>query len=157
MKLEDKENKKKETGGEEAGIEIEKDLLYGDEDDKEEPVKTETPRPSLAILNAPLIVEDVALSDPGQPKHFWSRVFRRDRTALRRDLDSIATQPSVFDNPDTLELYRPPASYENAHRFDPQARWTWREEQVKDTFIRICLNLFCLFVYYYYYYYYYLL
>ncbi|KZT08560.1 MFS general substrate transporter [Laetiporus sulphureus 93-53] len=27
-----------------------------------------------------------------------------------------------------LELYRPPAAYENAHKFDPNARWTWREE-----------------------------
>lgn len=48
----------------------------------------------------------------------------------RRDLDSVATQPSVFDDPITLELYRPPPQYENAHRFDPSARWTWREEMV---------------------------
>ena len=47
-----------------------------------------------------------------------------------RDLDAIATQPSVFDNPVTLELYRPPQSHENAHRFDPNARWTFREESV---------------------------
>lgn len=53
---------------------------------------------------------------------FW----RKDR----RDMDSIATQPSVFDDTTTLEKYRPPPSYENAHRFDPSARWTWREELV---------------------------
>ncbi|CAA7268074.1 unnamed protein product [Cyclocybe aegerita] len=45
------------------------------------------------------------------------------------DLDAIATQPSVFDNHVTLETYRPPAKYENAHRFDALARWTWREEK----------------------------
>jgi len=55
-------------------------------------------------------------------RHFWRRP--------KKELDSIATQPSVFDDPATLEVYRPPAAYENAHRFDPAARWTWREEYV---------------------------
>lgn len=54
---------------------------------------------------------------------FWRRM-------AKHDLDAIATQPSVFDDPVTLELYRPPQSYENAHRFDPNARWTFREERV---------------------------
>ncbi|RDB29373.1 hypothetical protein Hypma_016020 [Hypsizygus marmoreus] len=54
----------------------------------------------------------------------WSHWRRRGR-----DLDAIATQPSVFDDPATLEAYRPPPQYENAHRFDPKARWTYREEQ----------------------------
>ena len=57
-------------------------------------------------------------------EHFWQRVWRP-----KKDLDSIATQRSVFDEPNGLEAYRPPVSYENAHRFDPSARWTWREEQ----------------------------
>ncbi len=46
------------------------------------------------------------------------------------DLDAVATQPSVFDEPSTLEAYRPSPKYESAHRFDPLARWTWREEKV---------------------------
>ncbi|KAF9566927.1 MFS general substrate transporter [Agrocybe pediades] len=51
--------------------------------------------------------------------------FRRPKI----DLDAIATQPSVFDNPVSLQAYTPPKSYENAHRFDVLARWTWREEK----------------------------
>ena len=57
------------------------------------------------------------------PTRFW-------RWMAEHDLDAIATQPSVFDDPVTLEVYRPPQSYENAHRFDPNARWTFREERV---------------------------
>jgi hypothetical protein len=57
-------------------------------------------------------------------RRFW-------RWIEERDLDAVATQPSVFDDPVTLELYRPPQSYENTHRFDPSARWTFREERVR--------------------------
>ncbi|KZT05894.1 MFS general substrate transporter [Laetiporus sulphureus 93-53] len=68
-------------------------------------------------------VQGLPLGAPAEQRprnYFWRR--------SKRDLDSTATQPSVFDDPATLELYRPPAAYENAHRFDPLARWTWREE-----------------------------
>ncbi|KAJ4485678.1 major facilitator superfamily domain-containing protein [Lentinula aciculospora] len=54
----------------------------------------------------------------------WSRLKKS-----HIDPDSIATQPSVFDDPLTCEVYRPPPQYENAHKFDPDARWTWREEK----------------------------
>jgi hypothetical protein len=45
------------------------------------------------------------------------------------DLDAIATKRSVFDDEELSKFYTPPADYENAHRFDPSERWTYREEQ----------------------------
>jgi hypothetical protein len=66
------------------------------------------------------------LGAPLQVKGGFASALKRSRL----DLDAIATQPSVFDNPVTLEIYRPPPQYENTHRFDPVARWTWREEKV---------------------------
>lgn len=66
----------------------------------------------------------VAVQEPGD---LLGRFGKRNKV----DLDSIATQPSVFDDPLMLEIYRPPAAYENSHRFDPKARWTWREEMVR--------------------------
>jgi hypothetical protein len=45
-------------------------------------------------------------------KGFWARWKQPPR-----DLDSIATQPSVFDDPVTLEAYRPPPQVSFIPRF----------------------------------------
>jgi hypothetical protein len=55
------------------------------------------------------------------------RSLFRSRADLH-DPDGIATQPSVYDDPNLAEFYRPSPQYENLHRFDPAERWTWAEE-----------------------------
>lgn len=46
------------------------------------------------------------------------------------DENDIATRRSVYDDPDLAQFYLPKKDYENIHRFDPKARWTYKEERV---------------------------
>lgn len=53
---------------------------------------------------------------------FW----KSEKTRL--DPEAVATQRSVFENPELASYYQPHQDYENIHRFDTKFRWTWGEE-----------------------------
>ncbi|KAJ7028269.1 allantoate permease [Mycena alexandri] len=94
--------------------------------------------PTSSISKVPGPVDDTKsvisetddLVDKEPPPIRWtSWLLRRPNAAESSDPDAIATRRSVYDDPDLAVHYWPKANYENLHRFDPKARWTYKEEQ----------------------------
>ncbi|KZT28043.1 allantoate permease [Neolentinus lepideus HHB14362 ss-1] len=76
-------------------------------------------------------VQDDDLVEPDDSEYqfrFTDWLFRRG-SHKSVDLDAIATKRSVFDDPILAPHYWPKPEYENIHRLDLKARWTYREER----------------------------
>ena len=101
------------------------DVLYNDAED-----------PKVPELGVPL--NSAGSDNEVKFSRLWN--FWREP---KLDLDAIATHLSVFDDKTTLEIYRPPPEYENVHRFDPLARWTWREERVSTSYLGLLMLMHC--------------
>lgn len=78
--------------------------------------------------------DDLVDAEP-EPFRFTNLIFRPGNAS--QDLDATATRRSVYDDPVLAPHYLPKPDYENIHRFDIKARWTYREE-------RVCRALICL-------------
>ncbi|KAL2417294.1 putative transporter [Exophiala dermatitidis] len=70
------------------------------------------------------------LGDLAEPEQQDIGTFSSLFKVSKHDPDAIATVRSVFDDPDLAPYYQPRPDYENIHRFDPDARWTYREERI---------------------------
>ncbi|KAJ3811704.1 allantoate permease [Lentinula lateritia] len=75
------------------------------------------------------LLKTIDLAEEDSPFKLSSWVFSRWSSKPQLNENRIATRRSVYDNPEMAQLYWPKQEYENLHRFDPTARWTYREER----------------------------
>lgn len=79
-----------------------------------------------AVRQKDLVYIEGEQNDPGPVGPAIATFWKRRNHGI--SLDDIATQPSVFDDDRLAPLHQPNSKWENIHRFDPEERWTWREE-----------------------------
>ncbi|KAF8317201.1 hypothetical protein DL93DRAFT_2226556 [Clavulina sp. PMI_390] len=91
--------------------------------------------------NAPALAEgDI------EARWSWLDLFRTKKTV--ENWNAIATRPSVYDDVILRPHYQPIPQYENIHRLDHNARWTYAEERriVQKADLRVMLWVIFMFV-----------
>ncbi|KAG5351612.1 hypothetical protein C0989_005580 [Termitomyces sp. Mn162] len=92
-----------------------------------EDTRSSLDKKDVEVESSSIETDDLVDAEP-KPLKLTHWFFRRKESL---DLDSIATRRSIYDDPNLGKHYWPKADYENIHRFDTKARWTWREERVR--------------------------
>lgn len=85
---------------------------------------TDSSKGGNATKHEPVQINELRIE---QPPPALASLWRRRK---KPDPNAIATEPSVFDDPEQAKYFQPLPTYENLHRFDPSERWTWAEEKV---------------------------
>jgi hypothetical protein len=112
----------------------EKDANASDSLKKEGKASKSSSTTDLSDLKSPATVtttkaKDDTLVDEEPTPFRWTNWLLR-KPVQKYDPDAISTRRSVYDDPALAEYYWPKSDYENIHRFDPDARWTYGEERV---------------------------
>lgn len=95
--------------------------------EKEKLGKPSPDSPEIEAIRARILEEQAEEYRASQkPTNNLSSLWTRTKDTRRPG--DIATQPSVFDDPNLAPYFAPSEKYENRHRFDPSFKWTWGEE-----------------------------